>query len=114
MEGRFLFSRTAALLASLSFSWGRGERRGIDFITIANNHQFDYGFDGLAATQKTLTDTGIAYGGVGASAADVRRPVVLPARPGANPVPVAFFMLVVDECWVRAWPRRWPRPELRP
>ena len=79
---------------------------GIDFISIANNHQFDYGWQGLAATLKTLSATGIAYGGVSSTAEAVRRPVVVPARRGGNTVDVAFFTIVVDECW------RWPNGTL--
>eukprot|EP00037_Helgoeca_nana_P025436 m.278413 g.278413 ORF g.278413 m.278413 type:complete len:413 (+) comp26946_c0_seq6:456-1694(+) len=79
---------------------------GIDFITIANNHQFDFGYAGLTRTQQTLAATGIPFGGVGASASAVRTPVVVPAQPTANTVPVAFFSIVVDECW------RWPNGTL--
>lgn len=75
---------------------------GVDFVSIANNHQFDYGWEGAVRTQATLATTGIAFGGVGATAELVRRPTVVPARRGANAVDVAFFTVVVDECW------RWP------
>ena len=79
---------------------------GIDFIDIANNHQFDFGWDGLARTQATLAQTGIAFGGVGRSAAEVRAPVVIPAMRGRNTVDVAFFSVVIDECW------KWPNGSL--
>lgn len=37
---------------------------GIDFVGIANNHINDFGPVGLASTQKTLSDAGIAYAGL--------------------------------------------------
>jgi poly-gamma-glutamate synthesis protein (capsule biosynthesis protein) len=75
---------------------------GIDYITIANNHQFDYGWSGLSRTNTTLLRTKIPFGGVGMTAAAVRRPIVL--EPGDNIntntiSPVAFFNVVIDECW---------------
>ena len=53
---------------------------GINFITIANNHQVDYGWAGLQSTRKTLAQTGIPFGGVGNTAEAVRRPTVLPVE----------------------------------
>ena len=78
---------------------------GVDFITIANNHQFDFGWEGIARTKATLDSTGIPWGGVGEDQAAVRRPVVVPPAPAGSArssVPVAFFSVVIDECWV--WP----------
>ena len=61
------------------------------------NHQYDFGLAGLNHTHHTLTGIGIPFGGVG-TPASVREPVVLTSQG----VQVAFFNLVVDECWV--WP----------
>ena len=36
---------------------------GFDFINLANNHLNDFGAHGVASTEKTLTEYGIAYGG---------------------------------------------------
>ena len=80
---------------------------GIDFISLANNHQFDYGWHAVSRTLAALQQTGIAYGGLGKTAEAVRRPAVVPAQSqGANTVDVAFFTLVIDECW------RWPNGTL--
>ena len=75
---------------------------GIDFIAVANNHQFDYGWRGIDGTERTLAATGIAYGGIGRTAAAVRRPVEV----RSGDVDVAFFSVVIDECW------RWPNGTL--
>ena len=77
------------------------QEAGIDFITIANNHQYDFGITGLSHTLKTLSSLGIPYGGLG-DASSVREPVVVTRHIAQGPVNVAFFTLVVDECWT--WP----------
>jgi len=53
---------------------------GVDFLTVANNHQFDYGYRGVSNTRATLDTTGIAWGGIGATADSVRQPVVVSMR----------------------------------
>lgn len=79
---------------------------GIDFISVANNHQYDFGLKGLQRTLSELEQIGIPFGGVGADQAAVHKPVVVsvPAAAeggaGTVEVEVAFFTLVVDECWV--------------
>ena len=68
---------------------------GVDYINQANNHQFDFGLAGLAKTQATLAGLGLAWGGLGTTAADVRTPRVVETAVGT----LAFFSMVVDECW---------------
>jgi poly-gamma-glutamate synthesis protein (capsule biosynthesis protein) len=50
---------------------------GIDAVTLANNHTYDYGRDGLADTIRQLDQAGIAHLGAGMSEADARRGLVL-------------------------------------
>lgn len=80
---------------------------GIDYITIANNHQFDFGFDGISGTYKTLDAIGIPYSGLGRNASDVRTPRIVETElPSGKSVSVAYFTLVIDECW------KWPNGSL--
>ena len=37
--------------------------RGVEAVSLANNHSLDYGYQGLSDTKATLTSAGIAYGG---------------------------------------------------
>ncbi len=37
---------------------------GFDFLSMANNHAFDFGTAGIASTEATLTDCGIAFAGI--------------------------------------------------
>jgi poly-gamma-glutamate capsule biosynthesis protein CapA/YwtB (metallophosphatase superfamily) len=37
---------------------------GLDFMSVANNHSLDFGFDGVTSTEKTLNDNGIAFAGI--------------------------------------------------
>jgi len=74
-----------------------GDERGVgvDFMAIANNHQFDYHDVGTVTTLTTLRKMNLAHGGVGLTAADVRAPVVV-VRGGRH---IAFFTMVIDECY---------------
>ena len=37
---------------------------GLDFMSMANNHAFDFGLDGVKSTEHTLQSNGIAYAGI--------------------------------------------------
>ncbi len=37
---------------------------GLDFLSMANNHAFDFGYEGIASTEATLADCGIAFAGI--------------------------------------------------
>jgi poly-gamma-glutamate capsule biosynthesis protein CapA/YwtB (metallophosphatase superfamily) len=50
---------------------------GIDLVTIANNHVFDYGREGLFDTIANLDSAGIRHVGAGRDAEEAYRPVVL-------------------------------------
>ena len=74
---------------------------GVGFVSLANNHQYDFGFGGLNRTLAALSGLGVPVAGwPRRSAAAVRRPRVV-ALPGGGPK-VAVFTLVVDECY--KWP----------
>ncbi|MBR6562471.1 MAG: CapA family protein [Clostridia bacterium] len=47
---------------------------GIDFVTLANNHVFDYGEDAFYDTLDTLDEYGIDYAGAGRNARDAQKP----------------------------------------
>jgi poly-gamma-glutamate synthesis protein (capsule biosynthesis protein) len=64
--------------------------RRFDVVSVANNHIRDCGDEGIDETLATLTRAGIRYMGIGTSADDALRPVVL----GANGLRVAFIACV--------------------
>jgi poly-gamma-glutamate capsule biosynthesis protein CapA/YwtB (metallophosphatase superfamily) len=53
---------------------------GIDVVTIANNHIFDFGKEGLFDTISYLDSVGVKHVGAGRDAAEAYRPVVLNVR----------------------------------
>jgi poly-gamma-glutamate synthesis protein (capsule biosynthesis protein) len=55
---------------------------GINMVTCANNHAFDYGEGGLMATVRHLDAAGITHSGSGANAAEARMPGYLDTRGG--------------------------------
>ena len=79
---------------------------GVTDVFLSNNHVLDFGVEGLLDTEKTLSDAGLPYTGVGANDTDSREPYfiekngkivgfvniceheytyALPNRPGTNP-----------------------------
>jgi len=52
------------------------ELAGIDVVTLANNHVFDYGPEGLLDTIHYLDSIGVKHVGAGGNLSDARRPVV--------------------------------------
>lgn len=50
---------------------------GFDAVSLANNHSFDFGPDGLADTLDALDVVGVAHFGAGLSEADARAPALL-------------------------------------
>ena len=53
---------------------------GIDLVTIANNHVFDYGREGFFDTISYLDSAGIRHVGAGVNREDAHRPVVMEIR----------------------------------
>ena len=51
--------------------------RGVDCVTLANNHALDFGADALLDTFRNLSDAGIAWVGAGADEATARSPTIL-------------------------------------
>ncbi len=51
---------------------------GIDIVTLANNHSFDYGYQGLAEMTEALAKAGVAYTGAGINQAQAVHPVIIP------------------------------------
>lgn len=50
---------------------------GINFFTLANNHCWDYGEEGLAATQKVLSERNCSYGGTNSCAEEQEEASIL-------------------------------------
>jgi Bacterial capsule synthesis protein PGA_cap len=78
------------------------EGANVGFMSVANNHQYDFHLAGLERSLMEMQKHGIAYGGVGKSAAEVMSPRVV----DVSGLKVAFFTIVVDECY------RWPNGSL--
>jgi poly-gamma-glutamate synthesis protein (capsule biosynthesis protein) len=57
---------------------------GFDVVNVANNHIYDFGAEGVESTLRDLADGGPAAVGMGRSAAEARRPVVVQASSGAR------------------------------
>ena len=55
------------------------QEMGVDLVTLANNHTWDYGAQGLLDTLATLEAAGIPYIGAGRNLADAMRPAVFSA-----------------------------------
>lgn len=49
---------------------------GVDVVTLANNHVFDYGWEGFDDTRRALDEAGIAWLGAGRDLAEAVRPLV--------------------------------------
>jgi len=55
---------------------------GFKFVSVANNHAFDYGADGLRSSLKALDDARIPYAGAGENLAFSRAPAYLDTKNG--------------------------------
>ena len=53
---------------------------GVDVVSLANNHAFDFGAEGLEQTRATLLTAGIAAFGAGRDLEEARRPALLMRR----------------------------------
>ena len=50
---------------------------GVDAVSLANNHMFDYGWEGFQQTRATLDRAGVTYLGAGENLAEALRPLIL-------------------------------------
>ena len=55
---------------------------GVNLVSTANNHAFDYGEEGIAATCRYLDDAGIAHAGTGRHLREARAPAYLDTKRG--------------------------------
>ena len=69
---------------------------GFDVLSLANNHALDYGFEGLAETQRHLNDRGIAFVGVGENEAAAHRPLIV-ERNGLRLAFLAYVDVLVED-----------------
>ena len=70
---RYTFRAPPALAATLASA-------GFDAVTLANNHAYDFGTDGLTDTLAAVRATGTAAFGAGADEAAARAPAIVEAR----------------------------------
>ncbi|HKY06829.1 MAG TPA: CapA family protein, partial [Candidatus Binatia bacterium] len=80
---------------------------GINMVSCANNHAFDYGEGGVLANIKHLDDAGFAHAGTGRNLAEARAPAYLDTANGR-------VALVAATATFRAWNQAGEqRPDLR-
>lgn len=79
-------------------------RAGIDGVTVASNHIFDYGAENFLETLSILKENGIPFTGGGANLAAARRPLVLEA--GGLRVAFLGYSQFADDVWSRSSPIR--------
>ena len=53
---------------------------GIDLVTLANNHMYDFGPDGLMETIRVLDEAGVKHIGAGKNIKDARKPVIITTK----------------------------------
>jgi len=55
---------------------------GVDMVSLANNHSFDYGVDGLMATMRHCEEAGLVHAGTGRDLEEAREPAYLETTQG--------------------------------
>jgi poly-gamma-glutamate capsule biosynthesis protein CapA/YwtB (metallophosphatase superfamily) len=73
IEKSFNFQADPSAVAVLQYA-------GVDVVSLANNHAYDFGEEGLQQTRDTLLAAGIAAFGAGKNLAQARRPALLLRR----------------------------------
>lgn len=66
-------------------------RAGINLVSLANNHDMDFGIPGIETTRKTLDAHGIKYAGVGLTLDEALKPAIL-ERKGVKIALLAFMV----------------------
>ncbi len=69
LQKRFLFRAHPGHAEALAWA-------GIDVVSLANNHQLDYGEQGFAQTLEALREAGVAHVGAGLSYAEAHTPLI--------------------------------------
>lgn len=122
-SANLLFANLECALTAHTIPWRDGERKvfyfradpgavaalrvaGVDFVSLANNHAYDFGAEGLLETIAVLDRAGIAHAGAGPDLASARAP----ARLQANGIRVA---LVAFADHPRAWAAGTSRPGIQ-
>ena len=77
-------------------------RAGFDVLSLANNHPFDWGVDGVKATLKAVKKSGLKYTGLGFDRASAHQPAIITIKG----VRVAFIA-ATNQC-------NQPAPKVRP
>jgi len=74
-------------------------RAGIDWVSLANNHMYDYGPSGIEDTLRHLERFGLEYAGAGMDLEEARRYSVLPA--GSSTVALLPCLTITPNVWAR-------------
>lgn len=81
VNNEFTYSRRGSPIKGKAYTFRADPRRvslfgelGVDIVSLANNHAYDFGPDAFADTLDTLKSAGIAYIGGGADIAEASRP----------------------------------------
>jgi poly-gamma-glutamate synthesis protein (capsule biosynthesis protein) len=56
------------------------KKRGVDVVSLANNHMFDYGWEGFEQTRNHLDKAQIAYLGAGKNLDEAAKPLILEVK----------------------------------
>ncbi|MDQ3449295.1 MAG: CapA family protein, partial [Chloroflexota bacterium] len=72
---------------------------GIDWVSLANNHMYDYGPSGIEDTLKHLDRFGLGYAGAGMDLEEARRYSVMPA--GSSTVALLPCVTITPIVWAR-------------
>jgi hypothetical protein len=73
---------------------------GIDWVSLANNHIYDYGSSGIQDTLKHLRRFGLEYAGAGMDIEEAREYSVMPA--GSSNVALLPCLSITPDVWARA------------
>ncbi|MCM1541320.1 MAG: CapA family protein [Blautia sp.] len=87
LNNEFTYSRGGSPLPGKAYTFRAAPERvavleqlGVDAVTLANNHVYDYGKEALTDTFAVLEDAGIPYFGAGRTLEDAMRPLYLEAE----------------------------------
>lgn len=81
-EGYPSATKTGTFMRSPSYVAEELDWCGIDVVSAATNHSFDYSYGGLETTMRELSEASIPYAGIGRNLTEARRPTYLDTPAG--------------------------------
>jgi poly-gamma-glutamate synthesis protein (capsule biosynthesis protein) len=93
--------RGGIYLASPGFILDEFKWAGFNLFSVANNHAFDYGEDGLRTSVRAIHDKGLVYAGAGENSALARAPGYLDTRHGRVAL-IALSSTLLTGSWAGA------------